>query len=198
MDRQHVGQAPLEVHRAYLCGTAVKISGREELRLESGFATLPDVKHVDNIIALADLGENPKSSPTPGLKRGRYDIEWDDKLTEEAAANFRSGTGSAIWLGQDRDDIAFSAKELAGHLRETSFVDWVDFVRLARYLVGQRDVSTVNTIDRTKPLDTIRGHTDAKWDIKSTSGVRVTVNGFSVARLWSIPQLRRVGGASVI
>ncbi len=77
-------------------GTAVKILRREELRLENGFATRPDVKHVDNIIALADVGESPKSSPTPDLKRGRYDVEWDDKLVEEAAANFRSGTGSAI------------------------------------------------------------------------------------------------------
>ena len=165
---------------------AVTYLGRKRVRLERGWMTIPDGKHRKRILEVLQLdtkAEKVKVPPTPGIRRPYVEAEQEE--SDKPLFEFRSATGSMIFLSSDVESIAFATKELARHLHKARICDWHALARLGRYLIDKEDYVTVATSDAS-PLDRhlIAVEVDANWasdeDGRSTSAVRIEVDGFRI------------------
>ena len=143
------------------------------------------MKHADAIYAITGVDKNPpaKFVATPSVKRGILTDSEVIPVDEAKASEYRSAVGSAIYLSLEDEMITFAVKELARHLHEPRECDWLDLIRLAKYLWYHSEDVSVQYLDRSKPLSIIDGYCDADWagateDLRSTSGERLLVNGF--------------------
>lgn len=153
------------------------------MRTENSIITKPDVKHTKAILALLHL-EDAKEVGSPGQK---LDLTEENKqlLPEEQASVYRSAVGCAMYLAQDRRDIAYAAKELARRLQKPRFADWQALKHLGRYLKGTQDVvSIVQVTPGSDPPGewSLQAFVDSDWagcpeTRKSTGGEVYTLCG---------------------
>ena len=80
--------------------------GRKKILIEEAVVTLPNEKHINDILKMLGL-ENAKPSPVAGKKLNLS----DSKLLEDKAKEiYASCVGSATYLSQDRPDIKFAQR----------------------------------------------------------------------------------------
>ena len=165
-------------------GCKVKYLGRMKERLEDGWRTDPSPKLLHQAMEAVGYDKQApgKVPPTPGVKRptGKADPSPIAKVF-----GYRSATGSLIYLSQDIEIIAFAVKELARKLHLPCEDDWFDLTRLCRFMSDKGEYSVVQHVDQVgADFHQIKVQVDASWDGdengRSTSGHRITVNGFKL------------------
>jgi hypothetical protein len=93
-----------------------------------------DPRHAE--ILVKGLTDGLHSIGTPGV-RLKPAVEVDEPLAEYEARLFRSSAARANYLGLDRPDVAFAAKELCRRMGTPTLTDLEALRRLARYLAGR-------------------------------------------------------------
>ena len=83
------------------------------------------------------LKENSRGVGTPGVHESK-DQRWEEEEEGGALTKYRGIAARAIYLGQDRVDIQFAAKEISRFMRVPEKQDWAKAKRLARYLLNQK------------------------------------------------------------
>jgi hypothetical protein len=93
-----------------------------------------DPRHAE--ILVRGLTDGLHSIGTPGV-RLKTAVEVDEPLAEYEARLFRSSAARANYLGLDRPDMAFAAKELCRRMGAPTRTDLEALRRLAKYAAGQ-------------------------------------------------------------
>ena len=125
-----------------------------------------DPRHAEMIIKDLKL-ENAKSVATPGVKKTLKDLE-SPILPRSQHTAFRSLTMRACYLGQDRTDIQFAAKELARDNQTPTEASFAALKRLGRYLIGKPRVVQVFSCTGTDPgVVSVRVDTDDAGCLKT-------------------------------
>ena len=93
-----------------------------------------DPRHAE--ILVKSLTDGLHSIGTPGV-RLKPVIEEDEPLPEYEARLFRSSAARANYLGLDRPDVAFAAKELCRRMGTPTRTDLEALRRLAKFLAGR-------------------------------------------------------------
>ena len=126
-------------------GMAVSHLRRTKVMTHDARITIPAEKHAENIFRILGYNENPptKYIATPGIKRGVLTETEESELEGQRIIDYRSATGSMIYLSSDRDDIMFATKELARRLQKPLMIDWLALTRAAKYIWFHRDIVLV-------------------------------------------------------
>ena len=179
----------LKVSDEIVPGKAVKHLGRIKLRIPNGWVTIPDEKHLANVFRCVGYDERAPGREvlTPGVKR-TGSPEDEQELEADRAAGYRSATGSLIYYMQDREEIAFSVKELARSIHNPREGEWHDLTRLARFLFNSHDYMHANVMDeevKSMAVPVVKVFHDSDWagskaDRKSTTGLRASIGGFKL------------------
>ena len=88
--------------------------------------------------------QKAKPVTTPAVRRSSSEVEEDrhsPKLSSADTSLFRSVTMRAVYLAQDRQDIAEATKNLSREMKEPSDASMRDLKRLGRYLKHRPDWS---------------------------------------------------------
>lgn len=96
-----------------------------------GIAYEADPRHAELLVQA--LGEEVASRSTPGVKA--HDSEGAAALSPEVTRLYRAYAARANYLGMDRLDIAFAAKELCRRMSSPDEADLEALRRMIRYLV---------------------------------------------------------------
>ena len=82
---------------------------------------------------------------TPGVKWKPEDIESATALDEKKSGQYRALAARANYLGLDRVDIAYAAKECCRHMVNPRTIDWQVLRRIAGYLKGRPRVAYIDS-----------------------------------------------------
>ena len=93
-----------------------------------------DQRHAEIIVEAAGLSD-AKSVSTPGVKSDPS--EYSESTISDEPTKFRAIAARANYLAQDRVDIQFAAKEISRKMANPEVADWVQMMRLGRYLKGE-------------------------------------------------------------
>ena len=181
----------LKVSDPITTGKAMRHLGRTKIRLERGWATIPDAKRVQNVFSRVGYGEDRapgKSVSTPGLKRTGNEIHNQQDPDE---TSYRPAVGSLIYYSLDIELLAYTVKELARGLQKPTPEDWADLKRCARWLWDHQDMAVISEVDEFppdfNPFDEIECvvEQDSDWagsrdDRRSTSGYRSSIRNFRI------------------
>jgi len=102
-----IKRGPLEVE-----DTSVDVLGKTKFRTKDCFVTIPDRKHVTNMVAACQM-EGAKASLVPSKE---LDLAKKDPLSETDASAYRSAVGSGIYLSTDRRDSVCRKRACATHV----------------------------------------------------------------------------------
>ena len=137
--------------------------------------------------------ENATPAPTPGTtftKEEAKAYEESALMSNPDASAFRGLAARLNYLGLDRADLQYAAKEVAKRMAAPREADWARLKRVARYLVGApRLIQKFGWQDLPAELHTF---TDSDWagdkeTRKSTSGGAITW-GSHTLKTWSTTQ----------
>jgi len=111
-------------------------------------------------------------------------------LGDKEATAFRALAARGIYLGHDRSDMCFAAKELSRKISSPRVCDWVGMKRLARYLLDKS--RCVVKYSYQEWVNEINVWVDSDWagcheTRKSTSG-GVIMHGRHIVKHWSSTQ----------
>ena len=84
---------------------------------------------------MLELESDSEGSAVPGM---REEVDLDESsplLSPQRTSLLRSITARGIYLSQDRNDIAFGAKELSRHMSAPTEMSWIKLKRFGRYLL---------------------------------------------------------------
>jgi len=148
----------------------------------------PDQRHAEIIVASMNLS-NANGVTTPGSHSSEVYVGDEEHLRGHEATLFRALAARANYLGQDRPDIQFAAKEIARKMSSPTQGDWAKLKRLARYL--KSNLRYVHQF-RWQSTNKINVYTDSDYAgcrsmRKSTSGGLMLLGGHLV-RSWSSTQ----------
>ena len=121
------------------CGGEVterKHPGRTTRRSPQGFEWEPNSKHVEDMVELCGLKQEPKGAPTPITKatgKGRRDI--DDDLEPHDVQTFRQAAGTGLYLSIDCPSLQFALSVVMSGMSEPKVVHQLQVVRVARYFL---------------------------------------------------------------
>ena len=132
--------------------------GRQEDRIELE----GDIRHSELIVKQLGL-QKAKPVTTPAVRRSSSEAEEDrhsPKLSSADTSLFRSVTMRAVYLAQDRQDIAEATKNLSREMKEPSEASVRDLKRLGRYLKHRPRLVAVFQAQRmperlSKPMETV-------------------------------------------
>ena len=111
---------------------------------EWGIAYEADTRHAE--LLNKALGPGAASRSTPGVKQGKASDDKTLPLAWEEVKLFRTHAARANYLGMDRPDLAFSAKELCRRMSCPTMAD-MDAVRLVYRFPWQRDAGLSVYVD---------------------------------------------------
>lgn len=158
----------------------------------------PNPKYIENLLKIYDLvGRKPKQVPEHASLGA---VDTSEELDEEGQKLFRRGLGICVYLCQDRLDIQFCVKTLAGKTKaptkqaETGLKQLIQHVAGTQYMsfwlqytkVGTRLASALNghTEQEGQSLDCVGVFCDLDWagnsDRRSTSCVIILLNALVV------------------
>ena len=114
---------------------AVRILNRIVTVTDKGLEYEADQRHAEILIKDMGINEGSKGITTPGVvtSEGPAGEEGEGSLLRAVAARVN-------YLGQDRMDMQFAAKEISRFMSKPEGQDWRAAKRLARYLKDQRRV----------------------------------------------------------
>jgi len=169
-----------------------------------GIRIVPDRKYAESIMKYCGLSEGSKSLGGPGKKEEAEEIENPDgeeeevaegkeeaeELPEKEAREFRGMAATANYLGADRFDVQYPAKELCRTMSRPTKLSLKKLKHLARYLVGVPEVEIYYIHQR--ETKEITCYVDSDWagctrTRKSTSGGMVVL-GLHCVKTWSSTQ----------
>ena len=141
---------------------------------------------------MASLGlEGPgvKSVSTPGVKVGKEALDTDKPLPERKHTLFRAVAARGNYLGPDRPEIQFSAKEICRWMSAPTELGVAALKRLGRYLVGHQRLVFEYPWQEASGFDI---YSDTDWagclkTRKSTSGGCLML-GKHLLKSWSATQ----------
>ena len=109
---------------------------------ESGFSHRPDPKHVDALPTTLSLDDaRPVATPsTRDTGKGQANTFSELNVTEQAI--YESGSGLLQCIALDRMDVVFATKEVRSRTAKADVLALLLLSRVARYLVGHRDITT--------------------------------------------------------
>jgi hypothetical protein len=156
-----------------------------------------DCKHAQVLVEEMGLeaSSNGLESPTEREEVEEGADREDDGgelLGPEEARKFRGLAARANYLGQDRADLQFAAKEVCRKMSSPKDTDWRKLKRLARYLITYPRVIWRFTDDEHTGNEVIDVFSDSDWagdkrTRKSTSGGVVAIAGGAI-KSWSSTQ----------
>ena len=169
-----------------------------------GIRIVPDRKYADSIMKYCGLSAGSKSLGGPGKKEESEEIEnpeeSEDEISEEKddskelppkeAKEYRGMAATANYLGADRCDVQYPAKELCRTMSRPTKLSLKKLKHLARYLVGVPEVELFYC--HQNETDEITCYVDSDWagctrTRKSTSGGMVVLGSHCV-KTWSSTQ----------
>ena len=113
-------------------GDNFKFLKREHVLLEDGVLVKPLADHAVNMCQLLEV-RSFRKVPAPSVKE--LLVPDDSKvLSFDKAAQFRSAVGIAMYVSQDRADIAFTVRVLSQRSKNPTEKSWAAAQRLASYL----------------------------------------------------------------
>jgi hypothetical protein len=130
-----------------------------------------------------------KSVVTPGLKPTREQIEAEKDLDAHEHTPYRGNGARCNYLGPDRPDIQYSAKEICRWMSAPTNLGQDALKRLARFLVGRKRLVFKYPWQR---ANTLECYSDTDWagcpkTRKSTSGGCLMLGGH-LLKSWSSTQ----------
>ena len=126
---------------------------------------------------------------TPGVKWKPDDVDKAELLDGDMAGKYRALAARANYLGLDRVDISYAAKECCRRMINPRTIDWVALRRIGRYLAGKpRMVYKFVWQD----YDGLTAYVDTDFagcieTRRSTSGGCI-LHGSHLVRHWSVTQ----------
>ena len=159
----------------------MNILGRRKIRTRDIIATIPDSKHIQNILRVCGLLEG--SSRPVGIPSRPRDLDKRSPADERTASLFREGVGSAIYLSLDRRDIQYAVKELARRMSAPTETDLDALKMLGRYLLNP-EMARLTVV------------TDADRNMYRTTGLPFI--GFSDSDWAGCPEIRRSSGCVMV
>eukprot|EP00971_Amphidinium_carterae_P348030 6490283-Amphidinium_carterae.1 len=148
-----------------------------------------DPRHYEILIAeLGLLKAKPQSSPSR-----RYTKEEHDRsppLKDEQVTAFRAAAARCMFLGQDRPDVAFAAKECCRGMSRPLELHLQLLKKVGRYLVGRKRVTQTfrpQEIPRRIEVWCDSDHAGCPISRRSTTG-GVVCHGVNVIAHWSCTQ----------
>jgi len=124
----------------------------------------PDPRHVEILVRQAGLQEGAKGVTTPGLRPAATESGQappSAALPPEEASLYRSMTMRAAYLGMDRADIQYAAKELARSMSQPTRDSFASLKRLVRYLLHRPPVCVIFV--RQPAVRWLDGRSDSDW-----------------------------------
>ena len=159
---------------------------------ESGIQYQADPRHIEILIRDVDTGASGKLPSAPGVKSEiKEGDQTDEELLEGREATlYRSWAARANYLGMDRTDMCYAAKELCRSMSKPTKGSFKALVRLVRYLQGAPWL--VYSFDWQKEEERLIVYTDTDYagcleTRKSTSG-GVAFRGRHFIKHWSATQ----------
>ena len=111
---------------------AVRILNRIVTVTENGLEYEADQRHAEILMRDMGIDESSKGVTTPGVSSIEGGRAQEDRPRRESW--FRAVVARGNYLGQDRMDIQFAAKEVSRFMSKPEEQDWSSAKRLARYL----------------------------------------------------------------
>ena len=176
-----MGEKQLREHR---------ILGRIVRATSDGWEYEADPRHAEVMVKVLGL-EGANGVKTPGEEEKSWEAEENVRpLSVPEAREYRGLAARANYLGQDRADICYAAKEACRGMAAPTLGDWKALRRLARYLVHTPRV--VWHYAWQKPESELSVFTDSDWagcrrTARSTSGGYILlgahpIKGYSVTQ----------------
>ena len=130
---------------------------------------------------------------TPGTvenKLSRDDLEEPEELSPELTRVYRGAAARCNFLGLDRPDIQFAAREVSRGMAKPNTSDMIRLKRLARYLI--KHPRAVFFFPHREPPKSIQVYSDSDWagcirTRKSTQG-GVVLRGGGCVKSWASTQ----------
>ena len=147
-----------------------------------------DGRHADTIVFDQGLEQSKSTAVTGTAEPGEYVQE--EPLSDALASECRTLGGTAMYLSEDRPDIAYAAKEVMRDASCPTEFTQRKLKKLGRYLRGcPRLVWKYGWSDRDGVVETSADsdHAGCKRTRRSTSGGAVMMDGHLI-RMWSITQ----------
>lgn len=154
-----------------------------------------DPRHRERI--LDEVGLEPNSNPLDcpvardTAEGGDRGVDEEHEADELETRNFRAVAARANYLGQDRPDVQFAAKELCRDMARPSADSWRKAKKVGRYLVGAPRL-VWKFEEKAEEPECIEAFADSDWagckdTRKSTSGGMLVVGGVCL-KSWSSTQ----------
>jgi hypothetical protein len=128
---------------------------------EDGIHYEADQRHADILVKTLSLDNNANGSPVPGTSE---EVDLEDSsplLSPQQTSLYRALTARAIYLSQDRTDIAFATKELSRQMSAPTESSWTKLKRLGRYLSQHRRF--VNIFGYQSGINKLSVWSDTDW-----------------------------------
>ena len=102
---------------------------------EKGFTWESDPKYTKDLVKWAGLegGKGVETPTSPDTGKGCREAE--EHLSSEEAKDFRSWTGTAMYLSQDRPTIQYAVSDIASGMASPTVLHMLKIKRLIRYLL---------------------------------------------------------------
>ena len=163
-------------------------------KVEGGFALQGNPLLITDMAELLSM-ENAKTSEVPETSNAKKQPDDDEELDITGAAIYRTCVGKALYLSHQRPDIQHTVNKLSKEMRAPTMKGWRRLKKLARYLLGTREVYQL-MVPR-DGSDSLQTYTDSDWaddpdTRKSISGGTVMMFGCAVlarARTQKTPAL---------
>ena len=180
--------------RLYETGDEGRLLAMNLRKIEGGFALQGNPLLITDMAELLGL-ENAKYSAVPETANAKKQSDDDDVLDYSSAKVYKSCVGKAMYVSHHRADIQHSVNALSKHMKQPTKGAFRRLKKLARYLMGTRDVYLELVPDQN--AEALETFTDSDWaddkdTRKSVSGGAIQMHGCSVltyARTQKTPAL---------
>ena len=106
---------------------------------DDGLEYEADPRQAEKLIESIGLsGDNVRSTVTPGLKCTKEQVDEEKDLEPHEHTPYRGNGARCNFLGPDRPDIQYSAKEICRWMSSPTIVGRDALKRLCRFLVGKK------------------------------------------------------------
>ena len=153
---------------------------------DEGLEYEADPRQAERLIAAMGFDDNCKSCVTPGLKPTKEQIEAEVELEQHEHTTYRGNSARSNYLGPDRPDIQYSAKEICRWMSTPTDLGQAALKRLCRFLLGRPRLVFKYPWQRAGVLEC---YSDTDWagcpkTRKSTSGGCLMLGGH-LLKSWS-------------
>ena len=156
---------------------------------DQGLEYEADPRQAERLVEAMGLDDGCRSCVTPGLKPTAEQLQGEKDLDENEHTPYRGNGARCNYLGPDRPDIQFCAKEVCRWMAKPANLGQDALKRIARFLLGRRRLIFKYGWQRASTLEC---YSDTDWagcqkTRKSTSGGCLLLGGHMI-KSWSSTQ----------